>query len=67
MISLPFLVEHAYQTMDLMGEDFWPYGLEVNRHVLETFLRYSHEQGLAKERLQPEQLFAAEALESFKI
>ena len=25
-LSLPFLVEHAYQTMDLMGEDFGPTG-----------------------------------------
>jgi 4,5-dihydroxyphthalate decarboxylase len=64
---LPWLIAHLEDTRREMGEDFWPYGLEPNRHVLETFLRYSHEQGLAKERLEPEQLFAPEALESFKI
>jgi 4,5-dihydroxyphthalate decarboxylase len=64
---LPWLIAHLEDTRREMGEDFWPYGLEPNRHVLETFLRYSHEQGLAKERLAPEQLFAVESLESFKI
>jgi 4,5-dihydroxyphthalate decarboxylase len=64
---LPWLIAHLEDTRREMGEDFWPYGLEPNRHVLETFLRYSHEQGLAKERLSPEDLFAPEALVSFKI
>ena len=40
---------------------------ERNRETLATFLRYSHEQGLSKERLTPEQLFASQTLESFKI
>ena len=38
-----------------------------NRQTLATFLRYSHEQGLARRRLDPEALFAPETLESFKI
>jgi 4,5-dihydroxyphthalate decarboxylase len=50
-VSLPFLVDHAYETLDLMGEDFWPYGLESNRHTLETFARYMHEQRLTSQRL----------------
>jgi 4,5-dihydroxyphthalate decarboxylase len=64
---LPWLTAHVEETRAEMGADFWPYGFEKNRHVLETFLRYSHEQGLAKERLPPERLFAPESLESFKI
>ena len=64
---LPWLIGHLEETRREMGNDYWPYGLEPNRHVLETFLRYSHEQGLAKERLSPEQLFAPESLESFKV
>jgi 4,5-dihydroxyphthalate decarboxylase len=50
-----------------MGEDFWPYGFEKNRATLETFLRYSFEQGLSKRLLKPEELFAPESLEAFKI
>jgi 4,5-dihydroxyphthalate decarboxylase len=64
---LPWLIHHAEETEKLMGPDFWSYGLEPNRHVLETFLRYHHEQGLSKRRLQPEDLFAPETFESFKI
>jgi len=50
-----------------MGRDWWPYGFEPNRHVIETFLRYHHEQGLSKRRLRPEELFAAETLTAYKI
>jgi len=62
---LPWLVRHAEETRALMGADFWPYGLERNAHTLDTFLRYSFEQGLAKRVLKPAELFAPESLESF--
>jgi 4,5-dihydroxyphthalate decarboxylase len=64
---LPWLTAHVEDTRKELGEDFWPYGLEKNRDTLATFLRYSYEQGLSKQLLKPEQLFAPEALESFKI
>jgi 4,5-dihydroxyphthalate decarboxylase len=64
---LPWLIEHVEQTRALMGEDFWPYGLANNEHTLETFLRYSFEQGLSKRSLRAEDLFARETLESFKV
>ena len=50
-----------------MGDDFWPYGLQKNRANLEVFLRYSYEQGLSRKLLTPEDLFAPETFESFKI
>ena len=64
---LPWLTQHVEETRGLMGEDFWPYGLEKNEHTLETFLRYSFEQGLSKRPLRVEDLFARETLESFKV
>jgi len=64
---LPWLIRHVEDTRALMGEDFWPYGFEPNVLTLSTFLRYSHEQGLSKRLLTPQELFAAESLESFKI
>lgn len=64
---LPWLVAHLEDTRRAMGSDFWPYGLAANTATLETFLRYSHEQGLSPRRLAPEDLFAPETLESFKI
>ena len=64
---LPWLTAHVEDTRREMGDDFWPYGFHANRHVLDTFLRYHHEQGLSKRRLSSEELFAPETLESFRI
>jgi hypothetical protein len=35
----------------------WSYGLDENRHVLETFLRRHHAEGLSPRVLSPEELF----------
>ena len=64
---LPWLTAHVEEARAEMGEDFWPYGLEKNHATLDTFLRYSFEQGLSRHKLNPEDLFAPEALEAFKI
>ena len=64
---LPWLHAHVEETRREMGDDFWPYGFDNNRNTLETFLRYHHEQGLSKRRFEPEELFAPETLEAFKI
>lgn len=65
---LPWVHSQLEETERIMGgRDFWPYGLEPNRHVLTTFLRYHFEQGLSKRQLDPAELFAPESLESFKI
>jgi 4,5-dihydroxyphthalate decarboxylase len=64
---LPWLIAHVEDARREMGGDFWPYGLEPNRHVLATFLRYAVDQGLAKRALQPDELFVKETLEGFKI
>ena len=64
---LPWLTRHLEETEHLMGANYWPYGLDANRSTLETFLRYHCEQGLSKRPLQPEDLFAPESHESFKI
>jgi 4,5-dihydroxyphthalate decarboxylase len=64
---LPWQVAHVEEARQELGDDWWAYGFEANRHVLDTFLRYHHEQGLSKTRLKPEDLFAPESLESFKI
>lgn len=66
-VTLPFLEETVLAARRLMGADFWPYGLERNRKVLETFLRHHHSQGLSTRRLRPEELFHPSTNESFKI
>jgi 4,5-dihydroxyphthalate decarboxylase len=64
---LPWAHAHFEAARCEMGDDYWPYGVEPNRKTLDTFLRYSFEQGLSKRRLDAEELFAPETLESFKI
>lgn len=64
---LPWLIAHVEETRREMGEDFWPYGVQRNAETLAMFLRYSYEQGLSKQLLKADQLFAAETLESFRI
>ncbi len=62
---LPWFNAHVEDTIAMMGEDFWPYGVESNRATLETFLRYHHEQGLSPKKLDIEDMFAPETLEEF--
>ena len=64
---LPWFVAHVEEARREMGDDWWPYGLEANRNVLDTFLRYHHEQGLSKRRFAPEELFAKETMASYKV
>jgi 4,5-dihydroxyphthalate decarboxylase len=64
---LPWLQSQIDEVTREMGQDWWPYGFSPNRHVLETFLRYHYEQGLSKRKLQPDELFAPETLESYKL
>lgn len=64
---LPWMIAEIEDVRRDMGHDWWPYGFAPNRAALDTFLRYHHEQGLSKRRLTPEELFAPETMEAFKI
>jgi 4,5-dihydroxyphthalate decarboxylase len=64
---LPWLVAHVEEARREMGEHYWSYGFQPNRKVLETFLRYSFEQGLSKRLLRPEEIFVPETMEAFVI
>lgn len=59
---VPWMSRLVEDDLALMGEDWWPYGVEANRAALETFLRYFHEQGLSERRHTVEELFPAELL-----
>jgi hypothetical protein len=64
---LPWLNQHLEEAQELLGEDYWSYGLDRNHEALATFLRYHHDQGLAPRLLRPEELFAPESTESARI
>ncbi|MGH7907107.1 MAG: ABC transporter substrate-binding protein, partial [Candidatus Binataceae bacterium] len=64
--GLPWLVSEAQRTSELMGEDFWSYGVKANLRTLETMLRYSEEQYLTTRRLRIEEMFAPSTLDEPK-
>jgi 4,5-dihydroxyphthalate decarboxylase len=64
-VMLPWLQQHLQDTLDTLGPGYWDYGLEPNRHVLETFARYSHAQGLASRVRTAEEIVLASASDGF--
>ncbi|QRP50469.1 ABC transporter substrate-binding protein [Amycolatopsis sp. FDAARGOS 1241] len=63
----PWFNQHVEDARRLLGDDYWSYGLDANRHVLDVFLRYHHEQGLSSRLRTAGELFAPESTESFVI
>src|SRR5215203_4592264 len=45
-------------TVVIIGEDWYPYGIEQNRPTIEALLQYTHEHGLTDRRVKLEELFA---------
>jgi 4,5-dihydroxyphthalate decarboxylase len=66
-VTLPFIDEQLHAARRLMGDDFWSYGLEANRHVLETFLRRHHAEGLSSRVVKPEELFHPSTHETHRV
>ena len=66
-VTLPFLEETLRDVRALMGSDFWSYGVEPNRKVLDYFLAQHHAQGLSARRLSVDELFHPATYETFKV
>lgn len=66
-ITLPFAEERLQEARALMGEDYWSYGIEPNRHTLEYFFRHHYEQGLSSRLVTPEDIFHPGTFESYKL
>jgi 4,5-dihydroxyphthalate decarboxylase len=64
---LPWATAEYNKMRALMGEDYWSYHVEPNRHVLETFTRYAHEQGMTARKVDVEELFAPSTMQLSKI
>jgi hypothetical protein len=64
---LPWAYAEAERTRDVMGADFWTYGLAGNEDTLGTFVRYAFEQGLISREREPAELFAPETREAYVI
>jgi 4,5-dihydroxyphthalate decarboxylase len=66
-VPLPWIAEHANLSKSILGEDFWPYGIEPNRATLTAFLQYAHEQGVSHRLLTPEELFIPSTLSAVRV
>jgi 4,5-dihydroxyphthalate decarboxylase len=60
---LPWYGQELEETRQLMGDNFYSYGIKPNRKTLEALFRYSHQQGLARRELTIEELFHPASLE----
>lgn len=60
--SLPWYGQELESTTKIMGNNFWPYGIDVNRKTLETLFRYSYEQELSSRELTIQELFHSSGL-----
>jgi len=61
--SLPWTKDEYESTVEIMGDNYWKYGIEANRKELEAIMRYVYEQGLTKEQIGFEEMFAPSTLQ----
>jgi len=64
---VPWGPANAERAQALVGDDFWPYGVEPNRATLEAFAEYVHEQRVTTRKLHLDELFAPETLQTFRV
>lgn len=63
MDSLPWYSQELNETRELMGENFYPYGLNASASSYETALRYVFDQGLSKRKVKLDEMFDASTLQ----
>src|SRR5262249_41530562 len=63
-IMLPWFSNLIDEDRPLLGDDWWPYGIQRNRSAIDVVLRYHHEQGLTKRRLTIEDVFFPDLLDT---
>jgi 4,5-dihydroxyphthalate decarboxylase len=61
---IPLLPSVMEEMRDIFGPDFWPYGLEANRTVLEKLVNYTYQQGISRRLLKAEELFGTSVLDT---
>lgn len=58
----PWFSDLINEDRAVLGEDWWPYGIEANRESIEAVLRYHFEQGITARRFTIEDIFVPELL-----
>jgi 4,5-dihydroxyphthalate decarboxylase len=57
-VTLPWPHFAVREARDVMGEDYWPYGVSANRNALEAQLQWTWLDALQARRITLEDLFA---------
>lgn len=57
-IALPWTSNEVEKAKALIGDDFYPYGIDENQETLKAMIQFSSEQGLIDEKLTIDELFA---------
>ena len=68
--SLPWYGQEFNETRELMGENFYPYGLKASKASYEAAFRFTYEQGLSNRLVSLEEMFEESTLnleENFNI
>lgn len=63
-VMLPWLTKLIGGVRDLLGGDWWPYGIAANRAAIDAVLRYHYEQGLTARRFAIEDVFVPGLLDT---
>ena len=67
LTTLPWLVAETEQTEDVMGRDFWRYGVKENDKEIDELTTYAFEQGLVDRKLTARDLFHPSMFEISKV
>ncbi len=59
---IPWLNELVDTDREVLGQDWWPYGIGANRKALDAILRYHFEQGITNRLFTCEEIFVPELL-----
>jgi 4,5-dihydroxyphthalate decarboxylase len=66
-VPVLWLEDAMKKTREAFGDMVFPYGVEPNRSTLETFAKWSYEQGVAHRLLTVDELFPSQVGSGFKI
>jgi len=67
MFPIPWYFETSRRAMDLLRDDYFPYGIEKNRKTLDAFLSWAHEQGVCQRKLEVDELFPRQLSSTYRV
>jgi 4,5-dihydroxyphthalate decarboxylase len=66
-VTMPFVEDNLKIVKELMGNNFWSYGIADNAKTLDIFCEIHYQQGLSRRRLSVEELFHPSTFEAYSL